>query len=58
MDFGPHAAFIWAAYAAAAAVVAGLIGWVVLDWRAQRRLLGDLEADGVTRRSAPLKEPV
>jgi len=57
MDFGPHAAFIWAAYAATAAVVAGLIAWVVLDWRAQRRLLGDLEADGVTRRSAPLKEP-
>ena len=56
MDFGPHAAFIIAAYAAAVAVVVGLIAWVVLDWRAQKRVLGDLEAHGVTRRSAELKE--
>ena len=56
MDFGPHAAFIIAAYAATVAVVAGLIAWVVLDWRAQKRVLGDLEAHGVTRRSAELKE--
>jgi len=51
MDLGPHAAFIVAAYAAAALIVASLIGWVVLDHRAQRRVLGDLEARGVTRRS-------
>jgi len=57
MDLGPHAAFIIAAYAAAIAVVAGLIAWVVLDLRAQKRVLGDLEAHGVTRRSAELKEP-
>ena len=56
MDFGPHAAFIIAAYAATVALVAGLIAWVVLDWRAQKRVLGDLEAHGVTRRSAELKE--
>jgi heme exporter protein D len=56
MDFGPHAAFIIAAYGAALAIVAGLIAWVVLDWRAQKRVLGDLEAHGVTRRSAELKE--
>jgi len=56
MDFGPHAAFIIAAYGAAVAIVAGLIIWVVLDWRAQKRVLGDLEAHGVTRRSAELKE--
>ena len=48
---GPHAAFIVAAYAAALAVVIGLISWVIADHAAQRRLLADLEARGVTRRS-------
>jgi heme exporter protein D len=57
MNLGPHAAFIVAAYAAAVAVVAGLIAWVALDFRAQKRALGDLEAHGVTRRSAEIKEP-
>jgi len=50
-DLGPHAAFIIAAYAMAAVVVAGLIAWVIADHDAQRRLLADLEAGGVTRRS-------
>jgi heme exporter protein D len=57
MDLGPHAAFIVASYAVAAAVVAALIAWVYLDFCAQRRALGDLEAHGVTRRSAEIKEP-
>jgi heme exporter protein D len=57
MSLGPHAAFILAAYGAAVAVVAGLIAWIWLDFRAQKRLLGHLEASGVTRRSAALKEP-
>jgi heme exporter protein D len=56
MNLGPHAAFIIASYGAAIAVVAGLITWVTLDLRAQRRMLGDLEAHGVTRRSAEAKE--
>ena len=56
MDLGPHAIFIIAAYGAAAVVVAGLIAWVVLDFRAQKRILGDLEAHGVTRRSSEIKE--
>jgi heme exporter protein D len=51
MDLGPHAAFIIAAYATAAVVVIGLIAWVIADHDAQRRLLADLEARGVTRRS-------
>ena len=51
MDLGPHASFIVAAYAMAALVVAGLIAWVLADYRAQRRALADLEARGVTRRS-------
>jgi heme exporter protein D len=51
MNLGPHAAFIVAAYAAALAVVIGLIAWVIADHAAQRRLLADLEARGVSRRS-------
>ena len=53
MDLGPHAAFIVAAYVMAALVVVGLIAWVRADYDAQRRLLADLEARGVTRRSKP-----
>jgi heme exporter protein D len=51
MDLGPHATFIIAAYVIAALVVIGLIAWVLADHDAQRRLLGELEARGVTRRS-------
>jgi heme exporter protein D len=51
MNLGPHAAFIWTAYAVAAAMVAALVGWVVLDHRTQRRMLAELEARGITRRS-------
>jgi heme exporter protein D len=57
MNLGPHAAFIIVSYAAAVAVVTGLVAWVLLDFRAQRRALGELESHGVTRRSAALKEP-
>jgi heme exporter protein D len=51
MNLGPHAEFIIAAYAVTAFVVAMLVAWVVLDYTAQRRILGDLEARGVRRRS-------
>ena len=51
MNLGPHADFIVAAYAVTLFVVALLVGWVVLDYFAQRRILGDLEERGVTRRS-------
>jgi heme exporter protein D len=51
MNLGPHAAFIVAAYAAALVVVLGLIAWVIADHAAQRRLLAELDARGVTRRS-------
>jgi heme exporter protein D len=51
MELGPHGAFIVASYAMAAFVVLGLIAWVLADHAAQRRLLADLEARGVTRRS-------
>ncbi len=51
MDLGPHAAFIWSAYAITAVVLAGLIAWLVLDGRQQERRLADLAKRGVTRRS-------
>jgi heme exporter protein D len=51
MDLGPHAAFIWAAYATVAAVLAALVAWLVLDGRRQRHLVDELEARGVRRRS-------
>src|SRR6185312_9415758 len=51
MSFAQEAGFIIAAYAVTAFVVAALIAWVVLDHSAQRRILGDLEEQGVTRRS-------
>jgi heme exporter protein D len=51
MSLGPHASFIVASYAASIAVVAALITWIVLDYRAQQRILTDLEKRGVKRRS-------
>jgi heme exporter protein D len=50
-NLGPHADFIVAAYAVAALVLLLMIGWVVLDHRAQKRQLAKLETQGVTRRS-------
>jgi heme exporter protein D len=50
MDLGPHATFIVTAYAAAIAIVAGLIMWVVLDRRHLARTLDELDAQGITRR--------
>jgi len=47
-----HIDFIAAAYAAGAVVIAALIAWVTLDYRAQRRTLAKLEMQGVSRRSA------
>jgi len=56
LDLGPYAGFIVAAYAVALAVVVTLIAWILADHRAQQRTLKDLEARGMTRRSAA-KEP-
>ena len=49
-DLGPHAAFIWSAYAVVALVLAVLIGWIVADGRRQQALLERLDRDG-TRHS-------
>ena len=51
MNLGPHADFIIAAYAVVVLVIAALIGWIIFDHAAQRRILADLEQRGVTRRS-------
>jgi heme exporter protein D len=51
-DLGPHAVFIIAAYAVTFAAVAALAYFIVADDRKQRRLIADLEARGIRRRSA------
>lgn len=51
MSLGPYASFIVTSYAAAAIVVAILIGWVVLDHRSQTQRLRELDRSGITRRS-------
>ena len=50
MSLGPHAVFIWSCYAATAAVIAGLTGWLLADGRHQAARLAALEARGVRRR--------
>jgi heme exporter protein D len=51
-DLGPHAVFIWAAYGVTFLAVAALVLVIVEDDRRQRRLLAELERQGITRRSA------
>jgi heme exporter protein D len=51
MNLGPHADFIIASYAVTVFMIAALVAWIVLDYSAQRRILGDMEDRGMTRRS-------
>jgi heme exporter protein D len=51
-DLGPHAVFIWAAYGVTLVAVAALVTAIVSDDRRQRRLIAELERQGLTRRSA------
>ena len=51
MTLGPYTYFIVTSYLAAALVVMLLIGWIIVDYRNQRRRLHDLEQSGMTRRS-------
>jgi heme exporter protein D len=44
MNLGPHANFIIAAYGIAAVTLGALIAWVLLDYRAQRKIVLDLES--------------
>lgn len=52
-----HALYVTAAYGVTAVVLAGLIGWVLLDLRARRRELAELEAAGIRRRSDKAPKP-
>jgi heme exporter protein D len=51
VNLGAHSGFIIAAYLAALMVIGALIAWIVLDYWALKRALGELEDSGVTRRS-------
>ena len=51
MSLGPYASFIVTSYVSAAIVVALLIGWIALDYRAQKQRLREIEQSGVSRRS-------
>jgi len=46
-----HALYVAAAYGITVIVLAGLIGWILLDQRGRKRELAELEAAGVRRRS-------
>jgi heme exporter protein D len=46
-----HAAFVLASYGVSIAVLAALVGWILIDQRTQRLALQELETRGVRRRS-------
>ncbi len=46
-----HALYVAAAYAISALGLGGLVAWILLDQRARRRELAELEASGARRRS-------
>jgi heme exporter protein D len=52
MSLGPYASFIVTSYGLVTFVVLALIVWIAFDFRQQKQALRDLEASGVTRRSA------
>jgi hypothetical protein len=56
MQATAHIDFIAAAYGAGVVVVGALIAWVTLDYCMQRGILAELEAQGVSRRSALSRE--
>ncbi|HKJ63439.1 MAG TPA: heme exporter protein CcmD [Hyphomicrobiales bacterium] len=51
MDLGPHATIILSAYAITAIALSGLVAYVVLGERKQRKVLQRLEEQGIRRRS-------
>jgi heme exporter protein D len=51
MDLGPYTSFIVTSYLSVALVVALLIVWIALDYRAQKARLRLLEQSGINRRS-------
>lgn len=55
MSLGPYTSFIVTSYVLVTVVIIGLIVWIVIDYRNQRKKLRELESIGVKRRSA--KQP-
>jgi len=51
IDLGPYTSFIATSYLAVLLVVVLLIGWIALDYRAQKARLRTLEQSGISRRS-------
>lgn len=51
-----HLAFVSIAYGVTALTILALIAWVLLEQRARRSELAELEARGVRRRSAATEE--
>jgi heme exporter protein CcmD len=49
-DMGPHAAFIWSAYAIAAIALAALTAWLILDGQRHARRLAAFEARRANQR--------
>jgi heme exporter protein D len=56
MDFGSHAAFIWASYGITAIVLSGLVFRAIFEERRQRQAIARLEEQGVRRRSDAYRE--
>ena len=54
-DLGPHAVFIWGAYALTFFAVGILTASILIDDRRQREALAELERRGIKRRSARAK---
>ena len=52
-----HEAFVFLSYAATAVTLAGLVLAILLDGRARKRELTELEAQGVRRRSQAATGP-
>jgi heme exporter protein D len=55
MEAMNHLPFIVGSYVAAFVIVAGLVSWVMIDYRTQRRALAELELRGLKRRSASVR---
>lgn len=54
---GPYTGFIAASYGIVLLTVLALILWIILDGKAQAKALAELEARGITRRSARKTQP-
>ena len=54
-----HAFYIGMSYGLTGLIVAILIGWIMMDGRARKREMAELEASGIRRRgrAAPVEQP-